>query len=73
MRIVDVRLVVDRDDAVRVSIDGRPVALDRTDCPAIALAELARRVSGAAWRSQRTATEEINDERSALYNERNAS
>lgn len=65
--LLDVRLVVCRDGAVRVSVDGRPVALDATSDHAEALLALARAASGIAWTERRTPGEVLADPASALY------
>lgn len=68
MRLLDLRLVLTRDDVLRVSVEGRRVALTlATNDPSIALAELARRIDDAAWSSARSGLEEMGDASSVLY------
>jgi hypothetical protein len=66
-RVVDVRLVRDREGRVHVRVEGRIVAIPPTPDPAIALALLARRVDAAAWAAGRSTSEELGDPASTLY------
>lgn len=66
--ILDLRILSDRDGVLRASIDGRRVVgLPATSDVAVLLAELARRVDGAAWRSGRSTLAEVADAASTLY------
>ena len=67
-RIVDVRLVLDRDDVLRVYVEGRAVPLDvATDDPSIVLFELARRLDSHAWSASRPALDVLADPDSPLF------
>lgn len=66
-RIVDVRLVLDRDGVIRVSIEGRPVEIAATDDPSVALFELGRVIDALAWSTKRPAVDLLTDPRSPLF------
>jgi hypothetical protein len=66
--LVDLRLVHDRNDVLRVSIEGRTViGLPASNDLSIVLAELARRIEGAAWASGRSTLVEVADPTSTLF------
>jgi hypothetical protein len=65
--IVDVRLVLDRDDVWRVKVEGRLVPrVGATSVPE-ALDQLALAIEGAAWLSRRAPLDELQDPHGALY------
>lgn len=66
--IVDVRIVVARDGTLRVSVEGRRVALPTTPrTTSAALAELAKLLEGVAWSTRRDELDEIADPASKLF------
>lgn len=67
MRLFDIRLVIDREGQVRASVEGRRVAIAPSAEPSVVLAELARRIDGAAWAAGRPELEELGDPASELY------
>lgn len=69
-RVIDIRLVLERDDALVVRVDGRRVVgLPSSNDAAAVLAALARGVESAAWTSARSTMDELADAGSVLYQE----